>query len=148
MATRCGGGGGGGGDASLSCKNIGDTSREVGREDEILPRGIMLEGERSGSIDARGDTAGETARDECRDDTEDGRDKGLWFLTAEAWVRNGFIFRGAPPPSRGGVAGMELFTGVLEPLLARFEAGDNASLCAWKGFRNTVFAFFGANVGL
>ena len=70
-----------------------------------------------------------------------------WFLTADACVRKGLL-RGVPPPSRGGVAGTALVTGVLDRLRAKFEDGDKASLCAWNGFRKTVFVFLGAEVGL
>lgn len=80
-ATRCGGGGGGGGESSLSGNCIGETSREMGREDEMLCWGTNVEGDRSGSTDARG----EIPRVEGLDDTDEGRDESEpWFLTADA----------------------------------------------------------------
>ena len=127
---------------------IGETSREVGLDDEKLFRGIIVEGDRSGSTEARGEARGEAPREEGLEDTDDGRDeRDPWFLTALAWVRRGLTLRGTPP-SRGGGWGIELFTGVFEPLRASSEDGDRASLCAWKGLRKTVFCFLGADVGL
>ena len=82
-----------------------------------------------------------------REDTEDGRDNDPWFLTADACVRRGLTFFGALPV-RGGVCGIELFTGVLDPLRAIWDDGDRPSLCAWNGLRKTVFVFLGAEVGL
>jgi len=108
---------------------------------------MRADGDLSGSTDARGDIAGEPLREEVREDTDDGRDIEPWSLTALACVRNGLTLRGVLP-SRGGVWGIELFTGVFEPLRAKLDEGDNASLCAWKGLRNTVLVFFGADVGL
>lgn len=87
---------------------MGETSREDGREDETLPRGTIVDG-LSGSIDVRGDT--EIPRDEGREDTDEGRDTDPWFLTADACVRKGLTFFGILP-ARGGVCGIELFTGV------------------------------------
>lgn len=60
---------------------IGETSREVGRDEEKLFRGIIADGDRSGSTDA----LGETPREEGLEDTEDGRDeRDPWFFTALA----------------------------------------------------------------
>lgn len=110
----------------------------------MLPRGIIADGDRSGSMDARG----EMPREEGREETDDGRDDiEPWFLTTDACVRRGLTLLGTAP-SLGGVCGIELLTGVFDLLRARFEAGESASLCAWNGFRKTVFAFFGADVGL
>lgn len=119
----------------------GDCSRDEGREDEILPLGI--DGDRSGSADERE----ETPREEDREPDDGGRDSEPWFLTADACVRNGFVLRGMAP-SRGGVWGIAGAAGLDSVARRATEAGDTASLCAWKGFRQTVFCFLGAEVGL
>lgn len=120
----------------------GDCSRDEGREDDPLPLG-SIDGDRSGSADE----LGETPRDEGRDADDVGRDKEPWFLTAVACVRNGFVLRGMPP-SRGGVWGIAGAAGLDSVARRATEAGDTASLCAWNGFRQTVFCFLGADVGL
>lgn len=124
-----------------SCVCNGDCSRDEGREDEILPLGI--DGDRSGSADERE----ETPREEDREPDDGGRDSEPWFLTADACVRNGFVLRGMAP-SRGGVWGIAGAAGLDSVARRATEAGDTASLCAWKGFRQTVFCFLGAEVGL
>lgn len=129
-------------EGARSCDWNGDCSRDEGRDDDILPFG-SIEGDRSGSTDGRG----ETPRDEDRDADDVGRDSEPWFLTAVACVRNGFVLRGVLP-SRGGVWGMAGAAGLDSVARRATEAGDTASLCAWKGFRQTVFCFLGADVGL
>jgi hypothetical protein len=125
-----------------SCVCNGDCSRDEGREVETLALG-SIDGDRSGSADERG----ETPRDEDRDADDVGRDKEPWFLTAVACVRNGFVLRGTLP-SRGGVWGIAGADWPASVARRATEAGDTASLCAWKGFRQTVFCFLGADVGL
>jgi hypothetical protein len=85
-------------DDGRSCFSNGDGSREEGLEDETLPRGMIADGDRSGSTEERGDAP----REEGRDADDVGRDTEPWFLTADACVRNGFVLRGTLP-SRGGV---------------------------------------------
>lgn len=51
-------------------------------------------------------------------------------------------------PSRGGVCGIAGAAGLDSVARRATAAGDEASLCAWNGFRHTVFCFFGAKVGL
>ena len=88
----------------------------MGRDEETLPRAFIT-GDRSGSIEERGDTP----RDEGLEETEEGREEiDPWFLTADACVRKGLL-RGVPPPSRGGVAGTALVTGVFDRLRAKLE---------------------------
>lgn len=59
-------------------------------------------------------------------------------------MRIGFVRR-ERLPSRGGVWGIVLPTGDEDGELP--PEGARASLCAWNGFRKTVFCFFGADVG-
>lgn len=109
----------------------------------MLPLGSIADGDLSGSNDERG----ETPRDEGLEEDDNGRGTEPWFLTAEACVRKGFVLLGTLP-SRGGVCGIEGAAGLDSVARRATEAGDTASLCAWNGFRHTVFCFLGADVGL